>query len=82
MVNDILDISRIEAGRLTLEEEPFDLPSSLDALMAMLAVRANQKSLKLDWSIDERVPRMVVGDAARLRQCLVSEGVKSEGVSE
>ncbi len=72
IINDLLDISKIEAGRLTLEEIPFDLEDVLDAIIAPLAVRAQQKDLELACCLEPGVPTRLCGDPGRLRQVLTN----------
>jgi PAS domain S-box-containing protein len=72
VINDILDISKIEAGRLELDPAPFNLHQLLDDTVKVLAVRAHQKGLELSVLVQADVPNAVVGDAARLRQILVN----------
>jgi two-component system, sensor histidine kinase and response regulator len=72
IVNDILDFSRVEAGRLQFESLAFDLRSSLAETIKPLAVRARQKGLELVSQIQPDVPRTVVGDPTRLRQVIVN----------
>ena len=72
VINDILDISKIEAGKLTLDNEPFDLRESLGDTMKSFALRAHQQGLELACRIHPDVPRMVVGDYNRLRQIVVN----------
>jgi signal transduction histidine kinase/DNA-binding response OmpR family regulator/HPt (histidine-containing phosphotransfer) domain-containing protein len=70
IINDILDISKIEAGRLDLEELDFDLEAALDDFADSLAVRADEKGLEWLCWIEPSVPRLLRGDPARLRQLL------------
>jgi len=72
LINDVLDFSKIEADKLELESAPFDLHECVGDTMRFLAVRAHGKRLELAFRIPADVPRMVVGDAARLRQVLVN----------
>ena len=72
LVNDILDLSRIEAGRLDLEAIPFDLWSTIEEVASLMAFRAYGKNLELTCSIHPDVPRTVRGDPARLRQVLTN----------
>jgi signal transduction histidine kinase/CheY-like chemotaxis protein len=72
LINDILDFSKIEAGRLELESRPFHLRSALEKTVALFAVRATEKGLRLTLTIDPRVPASISGDAGRLRQILVN----------
>ncbi|MGA2326450.1 MAG: PAS domain S-box protein [Bryobacteraceae bacterium] len=72
VIGDILEFSRIEAGKLELETAPFEPAAALDQACALLGLRARQKGLQLSSSVDPAVPRIVCGDASRLRQVLVS----------
>jgi two-component system, sensor histidine kinase and response regulator len=72
LINDILDFSKIEAGQMTLEMAEFDLHDCVRDAARMLADRARDKGIALDWSVDVDVPRLVTGDAHRLRQVLIN----------
>ncbi|PDW03772.1 ATP-binding protein [Candidatus Viridilinea mediisalina] len=72
LINDILDLSRIDAGRLELEEVHFELPSFLASLIHLVAHQAHQKHLALHWSYDPDLPQWVTGDEHRLRQILLN----------
>ena len=72
LVNDILDISKIEAGKLELEQRVLDLHEVLRAAVEIVKVNAMQKRIKIDIDIDSSVPRHVVGDQQRLRQVLLN----------
>ena len=79
LVNDILDFSKLDAGRMELEEVVFDLPTMITGANELLATSARDKGLVLSAQIDPSVPRMVRGDAGRLRQIilnLVGNGIK------
>ncbi len=79
IINDILDLSKIEAGRNEFEEIDFHLPSLLDSVSSILAVRASERNVKISTSIDPKVPDGLRGDPTRLRQILlnlVGNGVK------
>jgi signal transduction histidine kinase/DNA-binding response OmpR family regulator len=72
IINDILDFSKIEAGRLELEAIEFDLPEAVEESLDMLAERAQSRGLELACVIAPDVPRVVTGDAGRLRQVLLN----------
>ena len=72
LVNDILDISKIEAQKLDLEEAVFDLPALVSDTVKSLAVRAHTKGLELLCDVNPDVPRVVVADDMRLRQIIVN----------
>ncbi|MGA0611428.1 PAS domain S-box protein [Caldimonas sp. KR1-144] len=70
VISDVLDLSKIEAGRLTVSAVAFDLPALLDSVRATHAPVAQQRGLALTAQLDERLPRRVRGDDMRLRQIL------------
>jgi len=72
IINDILDFSKIGARQLVLEEAPFDLRSTLELAVDMVALRAYKKGLEVFCHIPPEVPTALVGDAGRLRQVLVN----------
>ncbi|KAH7422099.1 hypothetical protein KP509_13G090600 [Ceratopteris richardii] len=72
IVNAILDLAKIEAGRLELEHVPFNLVEMIGSTMKMLQVRAKQKHLEFSWNVDPKVPVHLVGDAGRLQQCILN----------
>ncbi len=72
LVNQVLDSSKIDAGKLQLEEVEFDLGSLLADVTAPLAVRAQGKGLKFNCSMNPDVPDWLSGDSGRLRQILLN----------
>ena len=72
VINDILDYSKIESGRLDLEQAPFEVRTCVEESLDLLAGRAAEKDLDLAYFIDDDVPAWVVGDVTRLRQVLVN----------
>jgi len=72
LLDDILDLSRIEAGRLSVERVPFSLDEVLDGLATLLAIQVEEKGLELLFSRGPDVPDRVVGDPLRLRQVLTN----------
>ncbi len=72
VIDDILDYSKIEAGKLELERAPFSLRDCVEGALEIVAPRAWEKELELGCLIDEDVPAGIVGDAARLRQVLLN----------
>jgi signal transduction histidine kinase/ligand-binding sensor domain-containing protein/ActR/RegA family two-component response regulator len=72
LINDVLSISKIEAGRLALDEKPFDLARLLDAVAAMTRVRSEAKGLELAVEAAPGLPRAVRGDEGKLRQVLLN----------
>ena len=79
IINDILDISKIEAGKLDLETTQFDLRALVEETVALFAERTHRKGLELICVLDDAVPAAVQGDSLRLRQVLtnlVSNAIK------
>ena len=72
VIDDILDYSKIEAGKLELEHAPFDLRECVDSALDMVAPRAAEKSLELGCLVGDGAPAGIAGDAARLRQVLLN----------
>jgi len=72
VINDVLDYSRIEAGKLTLEAIPFDLNQVMQNVASLVSLRAQEKRLELLFLIDEDVPRRLQGDPLRLGQVLAN----------
>ncbi|MCK6555162.1 ATP-binding protein [Candidatus Binatia bacterium] len=72
IVNDILDFSKIEAGRIELEHVDFDLRSTVDDVIDLLAGQARGKGLRLSASAAQGIPALVRGDPGRVRQILLN----------
>ncbi|WP_312828902.1 two-component sensor histidine kinase BarA, partial [Pantoea anthophila] len=72
IINDVLDFSKLEAGKLMLEAIPFPLRATLDETLVLLAPSAHDKGLELTVVCDSSVPDNVIGDALRLQQILIN----------
>jgi len=72
LVNDILDIAKIEAGKMVVEQKEFDLKRMLQTLESMFMNTAKEKQLDFSWTIDENVPQFLLGDPDRIYQILVN----------
>lgn len=72
ILNDILDLAKIDAGKLELLKEPFDLRKCVEEAVDVLAPEAGEKKIELTCIIDHEIPAMFLGDAMRLRQVLVN----------
>ncbi len=72
LINDVLDMAKIEAGRMTLNLHTFDLRELLQDLRKMFSLRAGDKNLELKFDIAASVPRIVYGDNIKLRQILIN----------
>lgn len=70
LLSDILDLSRIEAGKMVLHEEEFEVAGQRETIIDLFAMEAKEKGIVLDFSIDERIPSRLVGDKSRLQQIL------------
>lgn len=72
IINDLLDLSKLEAGKLSLIEEQFDLRELVENTKDMMIWRAKEKSLLLNADVDSRIPLSVIGDSHRIRQVLIN----------
>jgi PAS domain S-box-containing protein len=72
LINSILDLAKVESGRLSLEALDFDLREVVEKVADTLAVRADEKGVELGVRIDQEVPTALVGDPLRLRQVLTN----------
>ena len=72
VLDDVLDFSKVEAGKLDLDLIAFKLRDSLDDTLRVLALRADQKGIELTCDIRQEVPEVVVADPARLRQIIIN----------
>lgn len=70
IINDILDISKIEAGKYTLEEREFSLPTVIKNALSVITPKAREKNLRLSAALPEHFPQIVLGDSIRLEQIL------------
>ncbi len=79
LVNDILDFSAIDAGKITLAKTPFDLYKSLENVKNGFVPKAKDKGIELGFSIESSIPQMIIGDILRLHQILgnlISNAIK------
>lgn len=72
VLDDLLDASRLEAGEIVLDQRAFDVRRAVDEALDVVAVRAGERGVDLNCQVDLAVPEAVVGDAARLRQVLIT----------
>jgi signal transduction histidine kinase len=85
IIDDVLDFSKIESGRLDIEEHPFNVRTCMEESVELLAAKAAEKHLDLIYELEESVPATVSGDVTRLRQILVNlvgNAVKFTAVGE
>jgi PAS domain S-box-containing protein len=72
LIDEILDFSKVEAGRLVTEMRPFDLRAMVEETVELIAPRAHEKNLEIGSYVENSLPASVLGDAARLRQILLN----------
>ncbi len=72
LINEILDFSKLEAGKLQLEHAPYDLPAAVENTLDLLAERAHSKGLELTYLIQPDLPTRIMGDSGRVRQVLTN----------
>ncbi|MCP4113706.1 MAG: transporter substrate-binding domain-containing protein [Desulfobacteraceae bacterium] len=72
IINDILDISKLESGRLELENMPFNLHTIIKEAIRILDISAKNKRLSLELNIHDAIPQYVAGDSGRLKQILIN----------
>jgi signal transduction histidine kinase len=79
LINDILDLAKVDAGKMTFEEIPFKISSSISAMMHLFETKIQEKNLDFIKEYDESIPEVLLGDPVRLHQIilnLVSNAVK------
>jgi PAS domain S-box-containing protein len=79
LINDILDLAKVDAGKMTFEQEPFELAVSISAMLHLFDTKIQEKNLLLVTEYDNRIPHLLLGDPVRLNQIilnLVSNAVK------
>lgn len=72
IINELLDLSKIEAGKMELEIIPFDLLQTVEDAVTLLSIRAQEKGLTLEIQADDALPKRVMGDNNRLRQIVLN----------
>jgi len=72
LLDDLLDLSKAEAGRMELQPAPFRLRETMEHIMRPLCHRGSARGLEVTWQIDPEVPELLLGDAGRLRQILIN----------
>ncbi len=72
LINDLLDMSKIESGGMHLVEQEYDVQAMLRSVVSMIRVRSTQKELTFDVSVDEVLPRKLYGDAGKIKQVVLN----------
>ena len=79
LINDILDLAKVDAGKMTFEQIPFKMALSISAMIHLFETKIREKNLELVKEYDDRIPEVLVGDPVRFHQIilnLVSNAVK------
>ncbi|MBQ6537725.1 MAG: response regulator [Eubacterium sp.] len=72
LINDLLDFSRIEAGKLDILPVEYEMSSTLNDLVNMISVKADEKELEFAVDVDETIPHLLIGDEIRVKQCVIN----------
>ncbi|AUC61738.1 Circadian input kinase A [Cyanobacterium sp. HL-69] len=72
LINDVLDLSKIEAGKITLNENAFNFQEVLTSLQSMLQIKATEKNVQLNFDLKEDLPQFIITDEGKLRQVLLN----------
>ncbi|WP_342563066.1 response regulator [Paenibacillus sp. FSL R7-0345] len=72
VINDILDFTKMESGKMEMEEQLFELQGTIQEVFSLFSVEAGKKNLELAYFIDQDLPKLIYGDMARLRQVLIN----------
>jgi PAS domain S-box-containing protein len=72
LINDILDLAKVDAGKMTFEEHPFKLEESVQSMLKMFDTKVSEKEIKLINNYDNSIPEVVIGDPVRLHQILMN----------
>lgn len=72
VINNLLDFSKIDSGKIKLESQPFNLKELVEDSLNLIATEASKKSLNLSYNIDPSTPELIIGDRAKLRQILIN----------
>ena len=72
LINDILDLAKVETGKMTFEQIPFKLSSSLTSILHLFEPKIQEKNIKLIQEFDKRIPQVLLGDPVRLNQIILN----------
>jgi len=72
LINDILDLAKVDSGKMTFEQMPFNLSIKIDTVFQMFEAKAKEKNIKLIKIFDENIPTILIGDSMRLRQIMLN----------
>ena len=85
LINDILDLAKVDSGKMTFEQIPFKISTSISAMLHLFETKILEKNLELNINYDNKIPEVVIGDPVRLNQIilnLVSNAVKFTAVGK
>jgi len=71
LISDVLDLSKIEAGRMEIETVPFDMLEEVDNILSLFEEKVHLKQLEISALVHDSVPQWLYGDPGRLRQVLI-----------
>lgn len=72
VINDILDISKIESGNIILEKKPFELRKCIEDVFDLMSIKAKEKNIELIYYVGSDLPKFIIGDVTKLRQILIN----------
>ena len=72
LINDILDLAKVDAGKMTFEQTPFNLSDSISTMLQLFETKIKEKNLELFEEFDHTIPQILVGDPMRLRQIILN----------
>jgi PAS domain S-box-containing protein len=72
LINDILDLAKVESGKMTFEQTPFKLAISVSAMLHLFETKIQEKNLELNKEFDTRIPEVLIGDPVRLHQIILN----------
>ena len=72
LIDDILDLAKVDAGKMTFEKSPFKIATSLSAMLHLFETKIQEKNLKLFENYDSKIPEVLVGDPVRLHQIILN----------
>jgi PAS domain S-box-containing protein len=72
LINDILDLAKVDSGKMTFEQTPFKMKSSISAILHLFDIKLQEKNLELVKEYDDNIPEVLVGDQVRLHQILLN----------
>lgn len=72
LINDILDLAKVDSGKMTFEESPFNLSDSINTILQLFETKIKEKNIGFEYNCDKSIPKILLGDSLRLRQILLN----------